>query len=598
MKKTIKKHAGVTALLILGLLISLKVSYWYHIKTGTQSLAAEAEHQLNEVVLFIEDALYRYESTPKVIAENQQIIDLLNNPQNAEMIEHVNEYFLHLKRATQVSQIYLIDTAGMTIAASNAGEKNSFISQNYSFRPYFIQAMSGEQGSYYAVGASSDKRGFYYSSPVYHDASIVGVAVLKVDIGLIEDLSRRMALASDDEYLISDPDNIIFLSSIEHWRYLSLTPLSQAKRYAIKQAKRYSGRPIGELTLSPTFSSEQQDTPIVYTVTDVGKSQQYVQVHRTMPRAKWTVHVFTSLDSLNRNLISSLLLSSTLYAVFALTLLYGFERRKNLKHSQQAKAVLAKKVKLRTQELEHSNSELKRTQDELIQVAKVNVVGHFAANVNHELNQPLVALRNYAESTMQQLDRKKYAEARNNINIMIELTQKLTDIINGFKNFSRKSTNDVQAIDIKQCINDAIIIVTPELEKQHIKLDCQLPDDFCQAWGDNLKLQQTLVNILSNAIHAMEDSHRKQLLIKLTINKVLHLCIKDTGTGIKSSHMNKIFEPYYTTHDRQSSGLGLSIAKRIIESMDGDIRVENAPEGGAVFLITLPVHIHEKSPIT
>ncbi|MBB1381947.1 GHKL domain-containing protein, partial [Shewanella sp. SR41-2] len=139
-----------------------------------------------------------------------------------------------------------------------------------------------------------------------------------------------------------------------------------------------------------------------------------------------------------------------------------------------------------------------------------------------------------------------------------------------------------------------LTIVQPEMDKQGVKLSLKLLTGKCQIWGDKVRLQQVLVNLISNAIVAMQQSTERQLQIEVYCDSKVNISIQDSGPGVRESQMNKIFEPYYTTSERQGLGLGLSISQRIIESMQGSITVENAIPGGAIFHIILPLYLREE----
>jgi len=102
------------------------------------------------------------------------------------------------------------------------------------------------------------------------------------------------------------------------------------------------------------------------------------------------------------------------------------------------------------------------------------------------------------------------------------------------------------------------------------------------------------VNIMSNAIVAMQQSVKRSLVIRVTSEDKFCISIQDSGPGVRESQMEKIFEPYFTTNERHGLGLGLSISQRIIESMQGQINVANAEEGGAIFQIILPIYLLEE----
>ncbi len=592
---TIKKRKiDVSVMFIIGLLLTLKVTHWYWLEQGTQSIANQSEKQINELVIFIDDALGHYENIPAVLAQNPIFEQSLLDQQNPQVINKLNLYLSELQQVTESSDIYLTDAMGVAIAASNWDKPNSFINQDYSFRPYFIEAISGRSGRYYAVGTSSNKRGFYFANPVYHRGVVLGVIVVKVDISLIEQQSSGIAIASQYEFMISDPDNIVFLSSMSSWRFNSLTPLSQSKRFALNASKRYANRPIGELNLVPQFASGESNNPQVYQISSIDGQEQYLEHHQNMPNANWNVHILAPMTPLYESLPPILLLAATLYSLLALFVLYSLERRRNFIRMRQAQNQLEQRVKERTLELEQANNQLKDTQDELIQAAKLTVIGSLSASINHELNQPLAALRSYAQNTQTFIGRNMIEDARSNINIMIELTDRLADIIAQFKSFTRKSQGKDNATDINQSIEQALTIVQPEMDKQGVKLSLALLKDRCQIWGDSVRLQQVLVNLMSNAIVAMQQSKDRRLHIEVYCDTKVNISIQDSGPGVRQSQMSKIFEPYYTTSERQGLGLGLSISQRIIESMQGSITVENAQQGGAIFHIILPLYLREE----
>lgn len=592
----IKHKILLSVILLIGLVLTLYASQWYWLNKGVNGIAKQSEKQINELVLFIDQQLAQFEIIPEVIATNPILQEGLLDQKNPQKMTELNAYLSELQKVTESSDIYLTDAFGVAIAASNWQQPSSFINQDYSYRPYFIAAQSGRSGRYYAVGISSDKRGFYFSNPVYHNEKVLGVIVVKVDIGVIEQQSTGIAIAGQYEFMISDPDNIVFLSSINHWRFNSLTPLSQSKRFALNNAKRYATRPISELSIYPGYDVSYETDLNTYKIISNNGSETFLEKKQLMPNANWTLHILAPITPLYKSLPAIMLLAASLYLLIVLFILYAIERRKNLLRMHHAQNQLEQRVKERTLELEKANTQLKDTQDELIQAAKLTVIGSLSASINHELNQPLAALRSYAQNTQTFLGRNMFDDAKSNLKIMIELTDRLADIIAQFKSFTRKSQGKDNAIEIQQAIEQALTIVQPEIDKQGVQLTWSLLTGKCQIWGDMVRLQQVLVNIISNAIVAMHQSPQRHLAIsvsKKSDSNILIISIQDTGPGVRESQMSKIFEPYFTTNERQGLGLGLSISQRIIESMQGQITVENSDKGGAIFKLYLPIYLHE-----
>ncbi|MCU8088252.1 ATP-binding protein [Shewanella sp. SM21] len=589
-----KKRLFLTVVLLAGLFATLKLTYWVHLHQGKIEIQKQSEKQLKELVSFLDGALSRYESIPHVLSTNPMLANVLNDQQNPDKVQELNLYLEEIQHVTEASDIYLIDALGIAIAASNWQQSFSFIGKDYSFRPYYTDAISGNLGRYYAVGTSSDKRGFYFSYPIYQQGGkgILGAIIVKVNIADIEQQSTSIAIAGQYQFLISDPEDIVFISSIDEWRLKSLTPLTQAKQYALNASKRYAERLIGELLMKPPYESGSQ--AMLYQLQTGTDHEQYMDIHQSMAKAGWRVHILAPIKPLLTSLPALMLLSASIYLLLALSILFNAERRRNLHRMQLAQSLLEQRVEERTQDLQQANNQLKDTQDELIQAAKLTVIGSLSASINHELNQPLAALRSYAQNTQTFLARDMQDKALDNIKIIIELTDRLADIVGQFKSFTRKSQGADSATDIGRCIKQALTIVQPAIDKQGVELDVQLPNGNYQVWGDKVRLQQVFVNIMSNAIVAMQQSVKRQLVIRVTSEDKFCISIQDSGPGVRESQMEKIFEPYFTTNERHGLGLGLSISQRIIESMQGQINVANAEEGGAIFQIILPIYLLEE----
>ncbi|KFZ37062.1 histidine kinase [Shewanella mangrovi] len=584
-----RKRLGITLLMLLGLCATLAITYWYHLEQGFARIQPLANRQLTEVINFIDGALIRYESIPHVLSTNPMLASALAHSDNSDEIRHINRYFEEIQHVTEASDIYLLNNQGEAIAASNWQKPYSFIGQNYAFRPYYTEAIAGRLGSYYAVGTSSDTRGFYFSYPIVEKGKVLGIIVVKVDIADIEEQLTGLAKAGQYELAISGNDQVIFLASMASWRLKSLMPLTSAAQDAIYQSRRYANRIITALSIKPPYNSLNDAERSLYHISHDDGHEQFLDTKGSMSKAGWDVHVLTPVKPLYTSLPLTMLLSASVYMLLALGLSFSLERRKNMRRMQQAHNLLELRVKERTQELESANTKLQETQEELIQAAKLTVIGSLSASINHEINQPLAALRSYAQNTQTLLQRDMQDKAKENLSTIISLSDRLAEIVAQFKSFTRKSEGQDKANSLNDTLGEALTIVNPEIEKQRISLHLELPDQPVRFFGDKVRLQQVLVNIISNAVVAMQQVDTRLLTISVTLSDKLQIQIRDSGPGVNESQMEKIFEPYFTTSQRQGLGLGLSISRRIIESMNGTITVTNAAEGGAEFVILLPL---------
>ncbi|WP_428842886.1 sensor histidine kinase [Shewanella algidipiscicola] len=600
MKIKTKKYLSVTLIIALGLVLVLNIAYWSHLDHGYQQTQRQSGAQMKELVSFLAGALSRYQSIPHVLSKNPLLVNALQQQDDTATLTALNQYLQEIQSITEALDIYLVNANGDAIAASNWQQSYSFIGQNFAFRPYFQQAIKGQQGRYFAVGTSSNKRGYYFSYPIYASGQrqsteqvqpeILGVIVVKVDVTEIEQHGTGMARASNYEFAISDPDDIIFISSVPQWRLAAFNPVTPERQRQIKQSRRYADRTIHELAIEPPYTDSADERYPIYRINHSNDNTiDYMDNKTVMAEAGWKLHILAPMAPTYQAMPPLLLLYGALYLLMALALLYAVERRKNSQRMRHAHEQLEQRVQERTQALESSHRQLKETQDELIQAAKLTVIGSLSASINHEINQPLAAIRSYAQNTQTLLARAKWEDVGRNIITIIELTDRLAAIVSQFKSFTRKSAGNEKATNVAQCINDALTIIQPEVDKQGVELQLNVADNQTHIWCDPIRLQQVLVNLMSNAIKAMQHSSPKQLIIGVTVTDRVNISIEDSGSGIKESQMKKIFDPYYT-NSRHGLGLGLSISRRIIETMQGQINVANRIEGGAIFNITLATY--------
>lgn len=235
---------------------------------------------------------------------------------------------------------------------------------------------------------------------------------------------------------------------------------------------------------------------------------------------------------------------------------------------------------------------LVETQNELVQAGKLAALGQLSAGVAHELNQPLAAIRNYSHSSKVLIQRGQGDKALEAINNIDKLSETMAKIITQFKEFSRKSSHNIQAIRLNEVINNVLTLLEGELDKNAIEL--QLPPLIgdITVYAEMIRLEQVLVNLFSNAIHAMKTSKIKTLSLSTQVNDAkthLLLHIKDTGSGIKEEHKEHIFEPFFSTKESKGLGLGLSISYNIMKDFKGALELNKTLRKGCEFILHIPI---------
>lgn len=269
-----------------------------------------------------------------------------------------------------------------------------------------------------------------------------------------------------------------------------------------------------------------------------------------------------------------------------------------LKRAQE-RYVARKKLKDYTALLEQEVDDQAR----LLHQDKMLSLGRLAASVVHEINNPLSGILNYIRlmhriMTRGDLDASQREKFRGYLELVETETARCSQIVSGLLAFSRKSEPSFSTVRIDDLIARCVALSRHKLELQHITLEIRLPEALPPVRGDMNQLQQCIINLVFNAIDAMPDGGT--LTISATGSRkenVARITVSDTGSGIASSELAKIFQPFYTTKkDGHGVGLGLSTVSGIMEHHHGAVSVESRPGDGAAFTLTIPLQGDAESP--
>jgi C4-dicarboxylate-specific signal transduction histidine kinase len=247
------------------------------------------------------------------------------------------------------------------------------------------------------------------------------------------------------------------------------------------------------------------------------------------------------------------------------------------------------------QRVEERTHALKEAQAELVQSLKLAAVGTLAAGVAHELNQPLTIIRGYAQWLMGQ---EGFAgEAKLAIEQMQAQSMRMAKIINHLRDFSRQSKGTYETIALNEVVESTLLMLRQQLRARNIDVVETLEPNLQAIWGDRFQLEQVFINLITNAQDAMQP-HGSGILTVTTraVAGWVEVEMADTGPGVPAEIRDRIFDPFFTTKDvGQGTGLGLSISCGIIREHAGEIRVGERPEGGAEFVVRLPIPAASKA---
>lgn len=562
---------------------------WQH---SYRTLLAEQRDQLERFASHIYNRLDKYAHIPRLIAKDKALVDALKDPANPAQIDITNRHLKQVNSVIQASDTYLIDAKGLTIAASNWDQKLSFIGRNFAWRPYFKRAIEGNSSQYFALGSTSGKRGYYYSYPISHGAEILGVVVVKMDLTAIEEnwKSKR------NYFVATDQNQVIFMSSKPEWLFKGLAALSQETRMDIKNSRQYLDQDIRSLNL---VGDLDQPAGELSNVQHSGITNDYIISSRPIDNLALNIRVLTPKSQLLLDCLNFLGILSLVFAIFYLISILLYQRQLKRLQFEQLQAAANQKLEIqvmeRTAELHAEIAErirtaqaLKQTQNELIQAAKLAVLGQISASISHELNNPLAAIRSYADNGRLFLARGKVERTEENLTRIAALTERMARISEQLKSFVRKSDPDEKvSANLAPIILASKELVQPQLKKQRVNLELQLADSPMMVKVNPLQLEQVLINLLTNAMQALENNTDKHICLSVEqVQQEWCIHIDDNGPGISQDKQHSLFEPFYTTK-KNGLGLGLSISQQIIKSMDGELSISTSPMGGARFSVRL-----------
>jgi two-component system C4-dicarboxylate transport sensor histidine kinase DctB len=584
-------------------------------ESALDALAESGSRQLSLLVTHLEGKLRKYEYLPELVARGGELDAALVGPRDTAARDALNRRLAEVRRISGAGEVYVMDRDGLTVAASNWDEPRAFVGERFAFRPYFRDAMAGRLGRYFALGSTSGQRGYYFAHPVQRGGEILGAVAVKVNLAEVE----ADWLGLPQQVLVTDHQGVIFVASRPEWRLRTLGDLSSDTRERIRSSRRYLDAdlaPIGAVA-----EERNRGRLRVLGIADAarqgrsGSPDWYLHQARAMPEAGWTVNLLSPLDPVGRQVNETV----TLVAALLLALLFlalGLRQRHKRRQERaryeersrlalrRANDALERRVGERTADLSAANAllsreiderrraeaDLRQTQGELIQAAKLATLGQMAASINHELNQPLAAIRSYADNGRALLDARRNEEARWNLEQIADLTERMSRIGRQLKVFSRKSRGQLSRVGVRAVVDAAQTIAAPRLRRTGVEVVVDLPETDLGVRADELLLQQVLVNLIGNALHAVEGLAAPRLRILAEARGAeVRLAVEDNGPGIASEHLANIFDPFFTTKESgEGLGLGLTISQRIVEGLGGSLTAGSSTLGGACFQILLP----------
>ncbi len=572
-------------LVIVGFLCAvalLSVGVWtYGYRQALSPLSEKAEADLELAADRLTTQMQVYQELAVLMADHPVLQSLDTSAQR----QAAQSMLLDVADKTAAVNIVYLDASGRVLTSAQPTAQHSMAAH-----PAFRRAMQGALGSARGVVTDGGDRTYSYAAPAFGPTGeIRGALMVIADVQDVEQTWR----GSTEAVFFVDADGVVYISN--------------------RSDLLFWHRADGQLGLTPPSGE-----PVDFASVRVGEHELWqLNWGRYLPRR--ALHLTLDLPVIE--MVAEVLVDvaparrlATLQAaaVAAICLAFGAflflatERRRTL---AQANTVLESRVAQRTRALTAANSALRRevaerqeaeaalrqAQAELVQAGKLSALGKMSAGISHELNQPLMAIRQFADNGSAFLERGNGDKAGENLGRISDMAARMARIIKNLRAFARNESEPMGRVDLVQVLNTAAELTQTRLSSGGVALDWTPPDTAVWVWGGEVRLVQVFVNLISNAADAMAGQPDARVTILLDAEGRPKVTVRDTGPGIEDPE--KVFEPFYTTKTVGSSegmGLGLSISYGLVQSFGGDIRGTNTPDG-AEFTVELDPYSKEKA---
>ncbi len=552
----------------------LSAGVWtYGYRQALSQLSEKAEADLELAADRLSTQMQVYQEVAALVADHPalQTLEGLAQKRTAQKV------LLDVADKTAAVNVMYLDAIGRVLVSAQP-----VTPRNLSAHPAFQRAMQGALGSAHGVEEASGDRIYSYAAPAFGDfGQIQGVLMVLADVQDVEQTWR----GSTDAVFFIDAEGVVFISNRSDlllWR-----------------------RGVGQQGLvlpegkTVDFASTMVAGHEVWSL-NWGRYLPRRALHLTLdlPVIAMTAEMLVDVAPARRLAGLQAAAVAAICFAFGALLFLASERRRTL---ADANAVLESRVAQRTRALTAANSALRRevverqdaeaalkqAQADLVQAGKLSALGKMSAGISHELNQPLMAIRQFADNGSEFLERGKDQKAGENLGRISDMAARMARIIKNLRAFARNESEPMGRVDLVQVLNTATELTEARLRDECIELEWKPPTTAVYAWGGEVRLVQVFVNLINNAADAMANRPIRRISIAVAEGQPIRVSVRDTGPGIEDP--DRVFEPFYTTKTVGTSegmGLGLSISYGLVQSFGGDIRGANTDDG-AEFTVEL-----------
>lgn len=560
---------------------------WIAMGQGMAALEQAATQRLEVAAARLDAQLARFDFLPSLLETSPEVMQFFAQPDNAQRGHGVNLYLQSLNAIAGTENLYLVDRAGMAIAAADFAQPGTPFGRDLSYRPYVRDALANGRGHFYGLGVTSARAGYYLSYALPSHGTPLGLATVKVNVAGMEEEWRQLP----GPVLVVDERQVAILSSRDDWRWRPLVPLTDAARAEAAAARRY-----GPSALEPLGWRERgghggrEEAAAVRRVQLDG--QAWLASTRQVHEGRWQLILLdteAAVYASARNWAFSAALAMALLLAAAALL---DARRREIRQRLASRAALQRAHDALERKVVERTAALQAAQDELVHAGKLAVLGQLSAGLVHELNQPLAALQTVSDNADQLIQRNRLDEARDNLARIGRLVGRLKRLSSQLRLFASKPADIVGSVELLRLVHELQQQLAPRLAEAGIVLSLEgLPAQLAVA-GDESRMEQVLANLLGNAIDALQAApqpRRIEVQAEVADGRA-RIAIRNNGPLIPDNVLARMFQPFITTKPAgKGMGLGLMVSAHLVREFGGTLSARNLAPTGAEFVIELPV---------
>jgi len=574
-----KLKVGIGASLVLATLLILWLTGLASLRITLAELETGARANLAVQTAVLERLLDKFRLLSPLLARGPDIGDLLTG-EGLHPDPGVTAIAAGMSGA---EEIWLMDTDGNVVVTSQVGMPAGSIGGAGKIRKAFDQALQGQLGRQLIPGTPERASNYVFASALRRGGEIAGVLAVRVSL---DDVEQAWALSKDTIFAL-DTNGRVVVSNMPQWRGKTLEELGLGRDIAGMSAFETLELLLPAASAADSHMQLRENVAIlgwqVRSLVDIGEARQ---------RSGWAMLV---------SLLVCVIAAGGLAILIARRAEFVRQERRTraealrLERRVQSRTADLRKANVRLErevrEREQAEADLRLAQAELVQTAKLATLGRMSAALSHEYNQPLAAIRSDAEIAGMLIERGRAGEAKTNLGRIEGMVTRMAEIAKTLKGFTRKSGTDIKPVSLRQVVDEATLLLQPQIKQKQVTLELALSEKDIIVKGGRIRLEQVVVNLLSNAVDAVASSPVPRVTLSLQRQgEEAVLTVADNGPGIDAEALPQVFDPFFTTKEVGAGlGLGLSIAYKIVHDFSGSLKAVNLDQGGAMFSMRLAV---------